>query len=633
MRRNWLRTNTLMLMLLVGSCAILMGVLKNQRDAAPLQAAIRQSGSDDASSRRAAVLELGTFQMEPDAAVAALIPMLQDPDEGVRSGAIASLMLYGQSASAAVPALGAMAREDRLVRFRRRAADALGGIGSAAAVPQLIEALGDEDQGVREKAARALGQVGSGASAAIPHLIGRLERDNSEDVRLVCLESMINIDSVSPASDQASVARARANALLRDASAKVRRRAAAFGSARPSEMEFLALIAALDDPSREVRIEAAQSLARTGLGDPRVLPALCKAVRASREPREFVAWVNWLRMDRPPADGRAPDAEAIRSALQAILSLFELRDVEVRRAAIRLLCEINSTDRATRDPAWREAGRIATRTLLAMLEDEREDPRVRVEILDGFPYEWSPGEVEEQLAMLRNALASKDAALRNRAVMTSVYCITWEPNPSVRMTGEPNPSEREAWRGIVPALMRVFKDQGMGPEPDFHGRDSWRRMVPLLGKALEDPAPDVRCGAARVLDELGVEARPAGDVLRKLASDDPDRDVRRFAAHAVASIDIPEKLKDPRPEVRRDAATALGRMGWRSALAVPELMAALDDPDAGVRVAGIQALGRIGPDAGAAVPSLRRLVNDEPDAAGRKAADEALKAIFSTSGM
>ena len=71
-------------------------------------------------------------------------------------------------------------------------------------------------------------------------------------------------------------------------------------------------------------------------------------------------------------------------------------------------------------------------------------------------------------------------------------------------------------------------------------------------------------------------------------------------------------------------------MGWRSAPAVPDLIAALDDPDAGVRVAVIQALGRIGPDAGAAVPALRRLVNDEPDGGARGAADDASKAIVRT---
>lgn len=55
MRRRWLRTNTLMLMALVACCAALLGVLKNQYDASPLQAALRGLRSGDAPVRREAV--------------------------------------------------------------------------------------------------------------------------------------------------------------------------------------------------------------------------------------------------------------------------------------------------------------------------------------------------------------------------------------------------------------------------------------------------------------------------------------------------------------------------------------------------------------------------------------------------
>ncbi len=511
MRRRWLRTNTLMLMALVACCAALLGVLKNQYDASPLQAALRGLRSGDAPVRREAVRALGTFQMEPDAVTSALIAMLHDPDEGVRSEAIVSLKLYGKGAAAGVPALGAMLREDHLVRFRRLAAEAIGDIGSPAGVPNLIEALGDEDQEVRQKAARSLEQVlwqaKSGESAVIPHLIARLERDSSEDVRLACLGSMIGIGSVGAAADQALVAQARVKAMCGDASAKVRSKAAVFSNARPSEIEVPALIAALEDPSLDVRVGASRSLARLGLADPRALPALCRAVRTSQEPRELVSWVHWLRMDIPPSYGPSPEAASIRAGLEAILSLFELKDVEVRRAALWPLFQFNTMARTTRDPAWQEASRIASRALLTMLADEREVSRVRVDVFGGFPHEWDQGEGEELFAALRKALATKDSAVRDRAVWLLVYAITWEPNPSVRTAWEPGPAERAAWRKMVPALMAVFKDHGMGPEPYPQVRGIWRKMVPVLGKAIEDPARDVRCGAARVLDELGVEAR------------------------------------------------------------------------------------------------------------------------------
>jgi HEAT repeat protein len=622
MRRRWLRTNTLMLMALVACCAALLGVLKNQYDASPLHAALRGLRSSDASVRLEAVRALATFQSEPDAAVPALIATLRDPDEAVRSQAIFALTYFGPRAASAVAELEVVLREDRQVGIRRVAIDALGWIGSPEAVSHLIEILEDEDPTIRRQAALSLNRLGLKASTAIPHLIGRLERDRSEDVRLGCLEALIVIGRVS-AMDGDSVARARANALLRDASDEVRARAASskFGDLRPSEIEIPALIAALDDPISRVGEAAAQSLARVGLGDPRVVPALCRAIRASREPREVAHWAEWLNIGAN-MDLSALDATAIRSALGAILSLLELRDVEVRRAAIIPLISIGQMERRTKDPAWSGAAETASRTLLAMLEDPREDSRVRVEILDGSFMEGFECDIGFQLAVLKEAIPSKDPAVQTRAVLLLVY----------RILRESEPSRRGSWLEMVPALMVVLKDRGMGPEPDSWARGLWRGMVPVLTKALEDPARDVRLGAARVLDELGMEARPAGDVLRKLANNDPDADIRRFAAHAVESIDTPARLKDARPEVRRAAATALGRMGWRSAPAVPDLIVVLDDADASVRVAVIESLGRIGPDAGAAVQALRRLAADGPDAAIRGAAERTLKAIFDARG-
>ncbi len=63
-------------------------------------------------------------------------------------------------------------------------------------------------------------------------------------------------------------------------------------------------------------------------------------------------------------------------------------------------------------------------------------------------------------------------------------------------------------------------------------------------------------------------------------------------------------LHDPDPELRRDAAQALARIGSDASEAVPDLIAALDDQDASVRKFATRALGEIGPAAGRAVPAL-----------------------------
>ena len=95
-----------------------------------------------------------------------------------------------------------------------------------------------------------------------------------------------------------------------------------------------------------------------------------------------------------------------------------------------------------------------------------------------------------------------------------------------------------------------------------------------------------------------------------------------------------EKLSDPDPTVRRNAADALGQSADKSA--VPALIKALGDNDYYVRRFAAQALGKIGPDAKAAVPSLSKLVSDEhkqvaeaaAQALGKIGGDEAVKPLI-----
>ena len=72
------------------------------------------------------------------------------------------------------------------------------------------------------------------------------------------------------------------------------------------------------------------------------------------------------------------------------------------------------------------------------------------------------------------------------------------------------------------------------------------------------------------------------------------------------------------PQVRRQAALVLARIGPDAADAVPELTAMLDDPEESVRKAAARALGQIGPEASEAVPALmRQLVQPKPAAPRR----------------
>lgn len=72
------------------------------------------------------------------------------------------------------------------------------------------------------------------------------------------------------------------------------------------------------------------------------------------------------------------------------------------------------------------------------------------------------------------------------------------------------------------------------------------------------------------------------------------------------------------PEVRRQAALVLARIGPDAYPAVRELTGLLGDPEEDVRKAAARALGQIGPDAAEAVPALmRQLVEPKPVAPQR----------------
>jgi HEAT repeat protein len=88
-----------------------------------------------------------------------------------------------------------------------------------------------------------------------------------------------------------------------------------------------------------------------------------------------------------------------------------------------------------------------------------------------------------------------------------------------------------------------------------------------------------------------------------------------------------QALRDPRPEVRREAAAKLGNVGPSDPAALPTLRAALDDADAGVRREAIVALVKCGPAAREAAPTLEQLRQNDRDAQVRLYAGRALEKL------
>ncbi len=96
----------------------------------------------------------------------------------------------------------------------------------------------------------------------------------------------------------------------------------------------------------------------------------------------------------------------------------------------------------------------------------------------------------------------------------------------------------------------------------------------------------------------------------------PVIDLPKAAAGSLAQIGpaaipaLKTALTDADPQVRRQAARALGQMGPDAEPAVQELTQALSDADAPVRQAAVLALGKIGPAAAPAIPALIEALDD-----------------------
>jgi HEAT repeat protein len=84
-----------------------------------------------------------------------------------------------------------------------------------------------------------------------------------------------------------------------------------------------------------------------------------------------------------------------------------------------------------------------------------------------------------------------------------------------------------------------------------------------------------------------------------------------------------EALKDPNPQARKKAVTALGHVGAADPSAIPAVIGAVKDPDPAVRAEAVLALLNIGPDAKDAVPALEDARTDSDP----KVRDYAVKAL------
>jgi HEAT repeat protein len=135
---------------------------------------------------------------------------------------------------------------------------------------------------------------------------------------------------------------------------------------------------------------------------------------------------------------------------------------------------------------------------------------------------------------------------------------------------------------------------------------------------LNDPSPRVRLNGVISANNAGEQARGTTPRLLEMLAREPDEEVRRYVARALAqtSNGVPGVAsalaralrEDVSLPVRRAAAESLGQLGVEPETAVPALGAALADADADLRREATKALGAFKGGAAEAVPLLEKAV-------------------------
>jgi HEAT repeat protein/beta-lactamase regulating signal transducer with metallopeptidase domain len=303
-----------------------------------------------------------------------------------------------------------------------------------------------------------------------------------------------------------------------------------------------ALVTALADQDRSVRVQAAEALA--GLNDPRAAGGLTVALKDS-------------------------DPQVRRAAVNGLTHL----DLDVSKGP--LLLALADTDAGVREEAMSGLGELGDARHADLFISLLGDPSagVRRQAARALGEASTSAAVEPLIA----ALGDADADVRQQAA---------------------HALGRLRDRRAVPRLVAALEDADADVRQQAAhalGEIGDPSAVADLVSAVGDADGDVRQQVVHALGELG-DPRATDGLVRALADSDPD--VIEQAAHALAEVGasaavpaLVSLLSHQRAEVRAQAAFALGEIG--DARAVDALTALLRDPDAGVRRAAAGALGEL----------------------------------------
>jgi len=320
----------------------------------------------------------------------------------------------------------------------------------------------------------------------------------------------------------------------------------------------------LRDKDPDKRRSAAVALGNIGTKSPKVLPALIGAL----EDRDRV-----VRVQAIIALGEiGPQA---REAVPALTALVSGKDKWVSLHAVSALGKMG------------QGAKDAVPALIAALKEP--DRNVRLHAV---------GALGEMGPQAREAVPALIEALRDIRIREATL-------EALEKIGLETPE-------AAPALVSILRVEGLYAFAAENLVAIGRQAVPPLIRALQGQDLDNRETAARILADIGPQARAAVPALIE-ALTDQDRGLRVQAAITLGEIGpsakeaVPalfEALKDPK--TYEASMRALERIGFDSKVAIPELIEALKYED--LRTYAAQGLLDIGPET---IPELIRALEGD----------------------
>jgi HEAT repeat protein len=482
----------------------------------------------------------------------------------------------------------------------------LGEIGPPAAetVPSLLQLLKEKDAGLRYETVIALGRIDADAGQVVPQLCSVL----ADDVPAI---QHAAIDALRRFGSDADEALSQLHNLLKNETPLISVSAARAiveiaGTNYPKKSSATSvLLSSLQSPRRDIAVEALNGLAVIGSSiipdirdlldsrEPQVVCNACDAI-AAIDPKDpgTIAQLSELAKSAPnPIRWHAINAlgEAGADAKDAVSVLIDC------------LSDPDAHVRFSAEQSLHRMGDSALPALIASLKDENSQ-RNSAAILGGMGPKASSA-----VKPLTQLLHSQDPGTRREAIFALASISTDDAD------------------AIAPELIQTLQDKRF-PYPASAAYALGRLRVKTAANALKaaltehkDPLVSLAIACALIeIDPHNEENATLALPHVRVATQNPQPEIRREAAIALGRVGrhakeivplLKQGLSDKDPTVRRQCLVALAEYGPESAAAIPDIIKTLGHGRPDIRSVACYALGRIGISSDTALDSLTRLLH------------------------